>query len=1451
MRLKNKIKLSSTLWLILSIGLYASDANIALTNQVIKDTPSKTIKKNVVNGEVVMELNYAEVIVRLKGKINPSDAFDTFKQKNKIQFNEIEMTRSFPIVTKENTINKSDRPHIMVLKSTKLSKKELFELAEDIEGAEHVELSQPIQINSIFPNDTRFDELWGIHNNGTNGNVADADIDAPEAWDIEKGSHNIVVGVIDTGVDYTHPDLVNNIWINPGEIPNNGIDDDNNGYVDDIHGIDTINHDSDPMDDNSHGTHCSGTIGAEGNNSKGVVGVNWTTSIAACKFLNADGSGDTAGAIECVNYFNMMKSDYGIDVKVTSNSWGGGGFSQELKDAIDTSGNLDIIFAAAAGNSNEDNDVSPQYPASYDSENIIAVAATDSSDNKASFSSYGLTSVDLAAPGVDILSTIPSAELGEVCQPNDNQIFFNESFETGVTNWDMFTMDTSLPFIGNPSDIATEHWALDNSDAHIGSNSMNESLNGDYNNNRLQQAVLQSGKIADMSTLPDDTIVCASISIKGEIEGNWDYLYVYVSKDDGVTWDKIYTTSNTYVDWSTISVQLPSEYFVSNLRVALVRSNDSIVTKDGYKIDDIKITTGTMGDGEGTYAKYSGTSMATPHVAGAVALLAAKDPSKNASQLKQTILDTVDVLGSLNSYVATSGRLNLYNMLMESPQPVPKNISYIRGASQPWGSTKPEEAMDKAFGVGTWDDLRMADGCSPFNPLSQQEFIYLEGSATTANELNTYLNTCRAEIENFVSNGGKLLINSAPNEGTDIDLGFGNIILSYPDAFTANVTAYDNTHPIFNGPYTPIGTDYSGNWFAHAIISGADIEPIIVGATGETTEGDTILGEMSYGAGHVLFGGMTTTEWHSVLGAAAATLLDRLGINSSTKIFSSSSKDNIGIRDIESDNLLANILNYTANIALEGDINFDDLPTPDNGGTIVPNNYKDLTWSTSWYYLDGNNNDYNPSGYQNGMVSAPHIAFNAYEDDVTISDNTTFDFTSAYITAAWNNDLNVTLTAFKNGVEQYQHSVFVNPYTPTKVVLNWSNIDEIQFHSEGGTNAELVITQELAEEGKAHGMISNAIYTNDNKILGAGAHFVLDNVVINGEQTAPTKEARRNDLDGDGFSDLIVQNISTIEVEAYWGQNGVLPPSSSLKTLDSDSDIVDMADMNGDGSMDIIVLNNNTMELYALLGDNRYVQSKLLTTLAIGAKVVESTDINGDGYDDIIIRENDDIIALLGSQTADVTAHFLVTISADTFVKGTGDINGDGFGDIIVENMSNYNVAVLAGSASANITWLPLATFNIDTEILKTSVDINGDGYDDILFLNTLNTRLNILVGNPTGTNLLWEFLTYLGTEIQVKGTGDFDNDGRDDILLRHKNNGNITMLWGEVGGVTWNWLLPLPPALHTIIDISDINGDGYADMILRNQDNGAVNSYQGNGSRGVTWQYLTPLSQDFDIIVQ
>lgn len=276
-----------------------------------------------------------------------------------------------------------------------------------------VEYAEPDYIIGALaePNDFRFwdKSLWHLKNSGIYGGTPGADIDAATAWDTRTSAAGVIVAVVDTGVRYTHEDLRGNMWINPGESGNdanglskrtNGIDDDGNGYIDDVHGISALDHSGNPIDSHGHGTHVAGIVGASTNNSIGISGVAWQVQLMALKFLDSHGQGTISGAIECLDYARAKGA------KIVNASWGGYGFSsQALQDAITNLNIAGIIFVAACGNSSGNNDVNPLYPASYSFDNIIAVAATTRTDAPASFTNYGPTTVDLAAPGAPIFST--------------------------------------------------------------------------------------------------------------------------------------------------------------------------------------------------------------------------------------------------------------------------------------------------------------------------------------------------------------------------------------------------------------------------------------------------------------------------------------------------------------------------------------------------------------------------------------------------------------------------------------------------------------------------------------------------------------------------------------------------------------------------------------------------------------------------------------------------------------------------------------------------------------------------------------------------------------------------------------------------------------------------------------------------------------------------------------
>ncbi|HEX5889664.1 MAG TPA: S8 family peptidase [Pyrinomonadaceae bacterium] len=252
----------------------------------------------------------------------------------------------------------------------------------------------------IHPSDPRFEDQWALANSGQRGGKQGADISAMHAWLTTTGSDKVVVAVLDSGVDYTHEDLAPNMWKRPASIA--PYQDDQLGTIEDEDGFNAIDNAGDPMDENGHGTHCAGIIGAEGGNNVGITGVNWKVRIMPLKFMNAGGFGTTKDAIEAINYV-IDRKKAGVNVRIISASWGGTQRSRALQDVIQKAYENDILFVAAAGNSTVNNDRSPHYPSSYP--NVLSVAALDRHDQLAKFSNYGVKSVAVAAPGVDILST--------------------------------------------------------------------------------------------------------------------------------------------------------------------------------------------------------------------------------------------------------------------------------------------------------------------------------------------------------------------------------------------------------------------------------------------------------------------------------------------------------------------------------------------------------------------------------------------------------------------------------------------------------------------------------------------------------------------------------------------------------------------------------------------------------------------------------------------------------------------------------------------------------------------------------------------------------------------------------------------------------------------------------------------------------------------------------------
>jgi subtilisin family serine protease len=264
-----------------------------------------------------------------------------------------------------------------------------------VPGVAYAEADRTVRTQGVIPNDARLGEQWGVEQ------ANNVDVDLPEAWGLTPGSPAVVVAVVDTGMDVTHPDLAGRLWANPGEVPGNGRDDDRNGYVDDVHGWDFTLNTGVMRDTDGHGTHVSGIIAAQANNGAGVAGVAPGVRLMPLRFIGAGGDGAVSDAVDAIYYAVAQGA------RVINASWGGGGYSQALADAIRYAGSRNVVFVTAAGNERANNDSVRSYPSAYRFGTTLSVAAVDASGRLASFSNYGARTVDVAAPGVDVLSTVP------------------------------------------------------------------------------------------------------------------------------------------------------------------------------------------------------------------------------------------------------------------------------------------------------------------------------------------------------------------------------------------------------------------------------------------------------------------------------------------------------------------------------------------------------------------------------------------------------------------------------------------------------------------------------------------------------------------------------------------------------------------------------------------------------------------------------------------------------------------------------------------------------------------------------------------------------------------------------------------------------------------------------------------------------------------------------------
>jgi thermitase len=491
----------------------------------------------------------------------------------------------------------------------------------ELEADPRVRYAEPNYIYeaSAIPNDTDWLQLHGLDQ------ANDADIDAPEAWDLTMGDSDIVVAVIDTGIAHDHNDLAGNMWANPGEV-NDGDDDDGNGLIDDVRGYDFVDAgDEDPRDVNGHGSHVAGTIGAVGNNANGITGVNWDVSLMAVRVLGAAGFGSTLDIAEGFDY----AGDEGADV--ANASLGGPGGSQAMAQAIAAHPNT--LYVVAAGNEGANNEVTPSFPCNLTQLNLICVAATTVTDTLANFSNIGATMVDLGAPGTDIRSSIPRATTE-----------LDEDFEVDPTG--RWVTGGSAPW----------GWVLSGTGNHF----ITDSPAGAY-------AANADSFTATANAVPDSSIGCTmSFLASIDVEEGFDFVVVESAPGAGGPWRIEDVFTGTFL--TTIDGGFDAAGANRFVRFRLVA--DNTLQQDGVSIDDVVINCVQAG-ASNDYDNFQGTSMASPHVAGVAALALALRPGLTVSQLRDVLLSSGDPRAALAGKTVTGRRLNARNALNPPPSRVP------------------------------------------------------------------------------------------------------------------------------------------------------------------------------------------------------------------------------------------------------------------------------------------------------------------------------------------------------------------------------------------------------------------------------------------------------------------------------------------------------------------------------------------------------------------------------------------------------------------------------------------------------------------------------------------------------------------------------------------------------------------------------------------------------------
>ncbi len=1380
---------------------------------------------------------------------------------------------------------------------TGTDKSGMDKLIKELRQNDQVEYVEPDYIVSVdtVPNDPFYSQLYGLHNTGQTGGTADSDIDAQEAWGLNTGSSNVIVAVIDTGVDYNHNDLAANMWHNPGEIPGDSTDNDGNGYIDDVYGINAITNSGDPWDDHYHGTHCAGTIGAVGNNGTGVVGVCWTVKIMALKFLNSGGSGYSSDAITCIEYAVANGAH------IMSNSWGGGGFSQALNDAIVAAKNAGVLFIAAAGNSGTNNDISPHYPSSYTVDNVIAVAATDRYDQLAYFSCFGATSVDVAAPGVGIYSTVPgngynSLSGTSMATPHVAGLAALIKADDPTATWSQIksrileTVEVKTDLQGR---VATEgrvnaYDALNNSprpEISITNPTANSFVSGSV---AVQVSVTREETIAKMEFFVDDqlkhTITAAPWQYDWATTAHTDDMHVVKV----VVTDSLSRTSQGVVQVRVHNAATPAVFVSQPGSGATVTMQTDIqaeafypagVSKVEFYIDEVKI-------GEDATAPYQLTWNS-------------RDVDNGAHQLKTKAIGTDLQVGE------SSVSINTDNLFLPASERNALIALYNSTNGDLWDNNYGWKKEDGSFSdEGTeadWYGVYIEDNHVVYIDLAYNELTGVLppeiGDFPQLQHLWLYWNWIGGALPAEI--GNLTLLETLDLDDNDLTgalpVELGN--LTHLEELWINDNSFTGGIPAEIGNLTSLVY-----FFAYSATLSGSI-PAEIGNMSALTvcylDDNQLTGAIPPEMGSMASLESLTLYWNELTGEIPPELgnlsqLDHLDLDgnnlsgvippelgnlSNLRILWLKDNDFSGSIPPELGNLTSLLYLYLNETAITGAIpeeigNLVNLKwlllTANRLSGAIPDTLLNLT---NLQYMDMR---YNALYTANDSVRALLASYSSDWEAtqtvapggfsaVAVSENT--------IQLAWSP---IFFTGYTGGYRVYYSTAPEGPYT-----LSHTTADKlVSVTTKGGLAAETTYYFKLQTVTDPHRNSPNTVeseYTASvsattmpmpsitvltpnggetyNGITSGAITWTSEGLVNNVKieystaGTGGTYIPLVDSLPDTGSTNWLVPNVDSTQcIIRITSVSGNAADSSNAVFTIRPTPVLTVTSPNGGDSWPVESSQVITWDSEFYQGNIKlqlYKNNSYVRDISPGLLPVDNgsfgwtvpADLNGGS--DYKVR----VLSESGS-VEDYSDHTFSILPP--YIQGVNqpDFNGDGHPDILLRNYSHGMdlVWLMNNSAKVGKIWLP--TISNTTWSFEGTADFNGDSKPDILLRN-YSSGANLVWFMDGGTQIGKAWLpTIPDTNWRVDGLADFNGDGKTDILLRNYSHG-MNLVW-YMDGVTKIGKVWLPRISNTTWHFdgaADLNGDGKADILLRNYSSGANLVWFMNGGTqiGKAWLPTIP----------